>query len=339
MRPAGEKVVTLASIDVAVLGFGNVGRAFAQNVTAADRSSIRVRAVADSSGATLIDKPDNIAQLIRHKQSGLRIAEMIPGDEAMAPRELIQRLPALGITTLVECLPTNLVDGQPALDLIQAALRRGINVVTVDKGPLVHGFQLLNQAAQTGGSGFGFTGTVGVPIPEGLDRVIEIRGVLNGTSNYILSEMQEQDLPFDQALAQAQVEGIAEPLPSLDTEGWDTVCKVLILAKAVMRADVHLKDVTRIGIGPHTDSLIRTARASGRRVRLIGRARIWKGKVRVSVAPKLVDADSPFYSIGGTGKAALFKTAGGAYIASHAHSGRDAIAGTIVEDIMRILSR
>jgi homoserine dehydrogenase len=180
--------------------------------------------------------------------------------------------------------------------LVAAALEQGTNVVTVDKGPLVHGLDEMKEAALRGGTRFGYSGTTGVSIPDELasERVLEIRGVLNGTTNYILTEMQEREKSFEEALAYAQASGIAEPDPSLDVQGWDTASKILILAKSLMGAQAGLEEVSRIGIGPETESLIRVGRSSGRVVRLVGRARIWQGRVRLSVAPKLVGPDSPF---------------------------------------------
>jgi homoserine dehydrogenase len=161
---------------------------------------------------------------------------------------------------------------------------------------------------------------------------------LNGTTNYILTEMQEGERSFDEGLASAQANGIAEPDRSLDVQGWDTAMKILILAKTLMGADVGLAEVSRIGIGPETESLIKIGRDSGRRVRLVGRARIWQGRVRVSVAPKLLEPDSPFYSVSGTSKAAVFRTERKGQVLAQARSGRDAISQTIVDDIARIAS-
>jgi homoserine dehydrogenase len=262
-------------------------------------------------------------------------------DEAtLRTDEFLRALPSAGIGVLVESLPTSIHHGQPALDLITSALAQGTNVVTVDKGPLVHGLDLLTQAAARGGARFGFSGTTGVAIPDELasDRVLEIRGVLNGTTNYILTEMQEHLTSFDEALAAAQSDGIAEPDPSLDVEGWDTASKILILANSLMGANARLADVSRIGIGVETESLIKIARESGRVLRLVGRARIWQGRVRVSVAPKLIRPDSPFYSVSGTSKAAIFRTERQGEVLALGRSGRDAISETIVDDIARIVS-
>jgi homoserine dehydrogenase len=324
-------------INVAVLGLGNVGRAF---IDYARRQEVKivVRGVADSTGGLLARDPRVIERAVAYKASGGSIKEFAP-NEVIGSARFISELPREGVSALIESLPTNLADGEPALDLICSALRQGMNVVTVDKGPLVHGFEELMEAMNRGGSQLGYSGTTGVSPPSDLsgDRVLEIRGILNGTTNYILTEIQERAVSFDQALATAQAEGIAETDPSLDIEGWDTACKILILAKALMGADSRIASVSRIGIGPETESLIEAARARAARVKLIGRARIWQGRVRVSVAPKIITADSPFYSVSGTSKAAVFRTEAKGAVLSLARSGRDAISQIIIDDLLKVL--
>lgn len=334
----------MAQVNIALLGFGNVGLAFVRHVESGAVASpvrIRIRAVADSSGGLFLDNESSVERVVAHKESGRSLREFATGESIGDIHEFIRALCSTAIPLLVESLPTNITSGEPALGLLAAALEQGINVVTVDKGPLVHGFEALNEAARKSGARIGYSGTTGVTIPGNLanSRVLEIRGVLNGTTNYVLTEMHEHGRSFDDALASAQVEGIAEPDPSLDVQGWDTAAKILILAKSLMGAEVRLADVSRIGIGPETESLIRTARDSGRVVRLVGRARIWQGRVRVSVAPKLIGPDSPFYSISGASKAAVFRTEERGDVLAVARSGRDAISQTIMDDIAAITTR
>jgi len=330
-------------VDVALLGFGNVGRAFADYIgrMSDPRLRLRVRALADRSGGILVESDQALQRILDHKTASRPLRDLGGSATLTDLRAFIEQLPLAGVHVLVESLPTNLKDGQPALDLNRAALCAGLHVVTVDKGPLVHGFAALQQAAQAGGSRLGFTGTTGVSIPDELasERLIEIRGVLNGTTNYILTEMQERGASFDEALRSAQAAGVAEPDPSLDVDGWDTVVKTLILAQALMNADTRLDEVTRIGISRETDDLIRVGRDSHRVVRLVGRARLYQGRVRVSVVPKLVGEDSPFYAVNGTSKLAVFRTASKREVISAARSGRDAIAQTIVDDIVNVIAR
>src|SRR5215831_4606808 len=303
--------MTSTKVTVALLGLGNVGRAFLRYVNSVE-SPIRavVAAVADSSGGLFIKDQTDIDKVIAGKQSG-RTLDQFAGHELIRDVDsFIRALPNRGVSFLVESLPTNIVNGEPGLEFITEALAQGTNVITVDKGPLAHGFEELERAQRKGGTRIGYSGTTGVSIPDELanQSVLEIRGVLNGTTNYILTEMQESKTSFQEALARAQAEGIAEPDPSLDIEGWDTVVKMLILAKTLMGAETRLSEVSRIGIGAETESLIAIARTSGRVVRLVGRARIWQGRVRVSVAPKLVDPGTPFYDVSGTSKVAAFRT-------------------------------
>lgn len=331
----------MKTVDVALLGLGNVGRAFVRHLQSSDNSSgipLRIRAVADSSGGLYLKDDEQIESVLAHKESGHSLKDFAPADAISDSPDFINSLRPAAISVLIESLPTNLTDGQPALRLLTHALGSGINVVTVDKGPAVHGFDALRSAARTGNSRFAFSGTTGVPVPDELmgEEVIEIRGVLNGTTNYILTRMQERGASFADALRVAQANGIAEPDPSLDLEGWDTVSKTLILAKALMRARAGLEDVSRIGIGPETEELIRVGRESDRRVRLVGRARIYQGRVRVSVAPKLVAAESPFFSVAGTSKAAVLKTKDRREVLSYGRSGRDAISQTILDDVLKV---
>jgi homoserine dehydrogenase len=326
---------------IALLGFGNVGRSLARYI--AERESLTamldIAAVADSSGAAIVDSPSQMAALLAAKTQGRVIAQAAIGRPIPIQSDFLKAMPDLGIRVLVESLPTNIRNGQPALDMIRAALLQGSSVVTVDKGPMVRGFDELKQAGASSGARLAFTGTTGVAIPDqiGGKPVLEIRGVLNGTTNYILTQMQQSGAGFDEALSHAQRDGIAEPDPSLDVQGWDTACKILILARALMGAKAALEEVARKGIGPEIKLLIRQGKAMGRVVRLVGRARIWQGRVRVSVAPKLIDTGSPLYSVAGTSKAAVFTTADGDIVA-HCKSGRDSIAETIVEDILKVIT-
>lgn len=333
----------MKEIHIALLGFGNVGRAFVrylEKISESQNIKIHIRAVADSTGALMIRSPEQIPALLAHKEAGRSFKEFAPDELMRDAQQFINALRLANISCIVESLPTNITDGQPALDLLTQALSQGISVVTVDKGSLVHDFEALKNAARSGNSRFAFTGTTGVAIPDEIanDKVLEIRGVLNGTTNYILTAMQEQGLSFDEALAIAQRDGIAEPDPTLDVEGWDTACKILILAKALMNADAKLIDVSRIGISEATRKLIDNGRATNRIVRLVGRARIWQGRVRVSVAPKLLHADSPFYTVSGTSKAAVFRTAECGEVLSFARSGRDVISQIILQDILKVMS-
>jgi homoserine dehydrogenase len=326
------------SIRIAILGLGNVGRMLAR---AAEDHGLDLGAVADSSGGILVRQPEGLDALIRLKESGAEFREQRNHTFEPDLRAFIHSLRPAGISVLVECLPTNLRDGQPGIRLIDLSLSAGLHVVTVDKGPPALALEALEHTAKGAGVGLAYGGATGVRVPSDLRgaNVQEIRGILNGTTNYVLSRMQEDSLPFRDALALAQAQGIAEPDPARDIEGWDTACKILILAKTCMQSRATPAEVARSGIGPATQALIAEARNSGRVVKLVGRARRHQGRVRVSVAPKLVGPESPLFAVSGTSKAAVFCTAGGAEVLVSARSGRDEIVRTIVEDIFEVAGR
>ncbi len=322
--------VDINSVRVALLGFGTVGRAFA---TAA--RDVCIAAVADRSGAVLLERPGSLSQLLKHKLAGKPLRTCRSGEKVIDVPELLRHLPDLGIKVLVESLPSDLKSGQPALDWICASLELGVSVVTVDKGPLVNGYDRLLAAARAGKASLAFEGTTGVWPSTDVrgQEVTEIEGILNGTTNYILSSMCETGLGFEQALREAQRRGIAEPDPRLDLDGWDSAAKILILSRALMMARLDLASVSREGINPLTQSIVKKARSAGRVVRLLARARLESGEAKLSVSPEILSPESPFYSVSGTNKAAIFHTAehGGLFVSCN--SALDAISEIIMENI------
>jgi len=329
-------------IRIAILGFGNVGRALVRHLNKGllnERGKILVIGVADVSGALLLNSPDEIRVLRERVQEGRLLRDCAPRDSLMKVCDFLRSLPSAACDVLVECMPTNLTDGEPALSHLKAVLEEGISVVTVDKGPLVHGFAELSQAARRGRSRIAYGGTTGVrPPPEiGGADIQEVNGILNGTTNFVLTEMLENSITFDQALAAAKDKGIAETDSSLDIGGWDTSCKILILANEWMQAGAGLSDVARRGIGPETDALVCQARRSGAVVRLLARASKQEDRIGISVSPEIVGTESPFYPISGMAKGALFTTTDGGEFFSAGRSGLDSISQIILEDMHAVV--
>ncbi|MEM2648658.1 MAG: hypothetical protein QXS10_06270, partial [Candidatus Bathyarchaeia archaeon] len=120
------------------------------------------------------------------------------------------------------------------------------------------------------------------------DRIIRLSGILNGTTNYILSRMFFEEISFDIALKEAQEKGIAERDPSYDVDGIDAACKIVILANALMGRDAKLEDVERVGIRGITQEAISLAKKANYAIKLIGTI-----DRRLEVAPKLVPINHP----------------------------------------------
>jgi len=322
-------------VRIAILGFGTVGRAVARLCLARSLDTpfrIAVAAVADRRAGALLDNDEEAGRRLLAKENGLPLS----GEPEMG--RFLRSLRGWGVETLVEALPTDIRSGQPAVGLVLQALSLGLHVVTVDKGAVVHAMDRFQREARRSGVGFAFTGTTGIrppAFPPGCE-VVDIEGVLNGTTNHILSRMLDGTGSFAQALREAQESGIAEADPSLDVDGWDTAFKILLLAKQCMHTSATLSDVRLRGLGPAVEPLVAEARATGSAVRLIGAARLGQGGVRLSVSPEIVGPASPFLSVSGMAKAALFRTRKHGTFFSNAVSGLDAIARVVLADIVAV---
>jgi homoserine dehydrogenase len=216
---------------------------------------------------------------------------------------------------IVEATYTDIETGEPAYSHFKAALESGKHIVTTNKGPTALFFRELAALAKSKGVRFLYEGTVlsGTPTLNlndiclaGTD-VSEIRGILNGTTNFILTNM-EQGKSYEAALKEAQELGYAEAKPDADVEGWDALAKVVILAKSVMGADVGINDVDRTGITGITLDDIEQAKKEGKRWKLIGKVIRDGNTVRASVKPEKVKLTDPLASVGGATNALTFVT-------------------------------
>jgi homoserine dehydrogenase len=223
-------------------------------------------------------------------------------------------LAAARADVLFEATSLNVRDGQPAVDHIRAALEHGAHAITANKGPIVHAYCELRDLAAARGKRFLFESTVmdGVPIFSLFDELPAIRlqgfhGILNSTTNVILSEM-EQGLSFDEALKKAQAVGVAETEASHDIDGWDAAVKTAALITVLMDVPIRLVEIAREGIRELTPQALRNARRDGWPFKLVCRAQRSGSEVKASVAPEKVLATSPMAKIAGTSSYIYFET-------------------------------
>ena len=216
---------------------------------------------------------------------------------------------------MFENTPVNHATGQPAIDHIKAALELGMHVATANKGPVVHGYHELKTLASAKGKKFFFESTVmdGAPIFSLFRGALpgaklqSFRGVLNSTTNLILTRMEDGDT-FDSAVKYAQEIGIAETDPSGDVDGWDAAIKVAALTTVLMDIPLKVQDVEREGIRGITPGMIASARAHHQRYKLVCSAERTADGVKARVSPELVPQTSPMYEIAGTTSIVEFKT-------------------------------
>ena len=215
---------------------------------------------------------------------------------------------------LFEATSLNVENGQPAVDHIRAALEHGAHAITANKGPIVHAYRELRDLAATRGKRFLFESTVmdGVPVfslfPQlPLIHLQGFHGILNSTTNVILSEM-EQGLSFDDALKKAQAVGVAETDARQDIDGWDAAVKTAALITVLMDIPVRLDQIERDGIRDLTTSAVRNARRDGWAFKLVCRARRTADGVEASVKPEKVLSTQPMARITGTSSYIYFET-------------------------------
>ncbi|MFQ5815510.1 MAG: homoserine dehydrogenase [Candidatus Hydrothermarchaeaceae archaeon] len=301
---------------IQIIGFGNVGQGFAR-VLQDKRGYLRdkygmdpiVVSISDISGTALstdkkgLDLDKALEVMKEHGQ-----IRSYPGACEMTGMEALKEVDA---DLVLEVTPSNIKDGEPGLSHMLAAMDAEKHVVTSNKGPLALEFKRLKKKAESKGVEFRFEASVGGAMPiinlanEILsgDVIHAIEGILNGTTNYILSRMTKEGTPFELVLREAQELGIAEADPSYDVDGIDTASKLVILANAIMGIDASIRDVKICGIRRITPEAVRLAREGGYAIKLIGEVR----NSNLDVAPRLVPVNHPL-NVGGVLNVALFQT-------------------------------
>ena len=286
--------------DLALIGFGHVGRRFARLIEERrDWLSLdydldcRIVGIATRRhGAVFRDTGLDAVTMALKVEGGHPIVET--GFEAADSFDVMQRLSqsTAPLKVVIETTTLDIQAGQPAVDHVRAALQAGCHVTTANKGPTAFAHEELSALADDRGRSFLFEGAVmdGVPIfnlvRETLPavQITGFRGVVNSTTNHILSALEDGE-SFDAALERMQALGIAEADPSLDVDGWDAAAKTAALANVFMRARMTPQAVDREGIGPGTARLAMAAKARGARVRLVASAQTTADGVVTAVRP------------------------------------------------------
>ena len=258
------------------MGLGSVGRELIKlidrkrdDVQAQYDLSFKIVGIATGRHGILVD-PNGIDHI--YALSGQWSDRAWPSAE----ENRVKMIRECGADALVEMSPINRETGRPALDYLELALNLGMHAISANKGPVVHGYRQLSALAKERGKAFLFEATVmdGFPLLNlyreclPATRVLSFRGVLNSTTNLILTLMEE-GRTFDEAVQHAQEIGIAETDPSNDIDGWDSSVKVCVLSNVLMGADIRPWDVDRTGIRAITIEMIKAAQLARRKWRLV----------------------------------------------------------------------
>jgi homoserine dehydrogenase len=277
----------------------------------------RVVAISDKlKGSIVVPEGIEIPRLLALLAEGKRVEHYFREGataEIIDPLDMIDQCDA---DIIAELTYTDIKTGEPATSYIKKALRTGKHVVTSNKGPAALFFGELSKLARQNDLHFRIEGTVmsGTPVfslwESGLagNEVREVKGILNGTTNFILSQMELEGMEYGQALALAQKLGYAEADPTADVEGYDALAKIVILSNVLLGGELTPADVKREGISALNRDMIRAAKEQGFRYKLIAQSRKVGTKIEASVSPQRLSLADPLSGVMGAQNALTIDT-------------------------------
>ena len=309
--------------NLALIGFGTVGQGLCE-ILQSKRSSLfesrgfewNLVAVSDFvKGSVYCPDGLDVDALLALARAGRSLEEYGGSGEIHKGWDALKTAGETNAHTVCELSFTDVTTGEPAIGHCRAAIEAGKHIVTSNKGPAALRYAELDALAKIKGVRFMIEGTVmaGTPVlnlargPLAGCEIRSARGILNGTTNYILSEM-ESGAEYDDVLARAQELGYAEADPTGDVEGFDAMAKVVILANVVLGVPIGPADVERTGIAGITPEMIEEARIEKARWKLLGSVERGAEGIKASVAPGRVPLSHPLAGVMGATNALTFET-------------------------------
>ncbi len=305
---------------LAFIGFGVVGQGLAE-ILIKKKEDLQKRYDFDFEVVAISDMklgsvycPDGLdmEKIMDMVDEGVSLSKYPGCDTGWEPMKTIEETNA---DTIIEVTFTDMETGGPALDHVKAALKKGKNVVSTNKGPVAQKIKALQKTAEENDAYYKFEGTVlsGTPainlalMTLAGCEIKKVKGIVNGTTNYILTKMEE-GMGYEEALQKAQDLGYAEADPTGDVEGIDAQGKTLILANTLMNADLELEDIQRQGITRLTLDDIEEAKEEGYRWKLIAQAEKKDSRVEGKVSPEKIPSDHPLAGVMGPTNAITYTT-------------------------------
>jgi len=323
-----------------ICGFGTIGQSVAKIIKEKQEffeerygETLIVVGALDSRSFITDSEGLDADELIDSKKSTGRV-----GDKAYT--KIMEALDSVEFDILIEVTSTDIHTGGVGLDNIKYALKNGKDVVTANKGPLALKYKDLMRLADEHDRYLLFEGTVGGAMPIinlnkydlAGQKIKSIRGIFNGTCNYILTKMDDGQ-PFEQALREAQQQGYAEADPSGDVEGYDSACKVVILANSIFGRNATLDDVDITGITSINSDAVALAKANDMVIRLIGEV----SATKLEVAPRLIPRGHPLSLPGTLNTAEIITEYAGPITVSGIGAGGLETASAILSDLIDIM--
>lgn len=335
----------MKKVRLLLIGFGVIGRGFAQVLL--EKSAyikkrhgveLKVVGVGERDGCLVGEGGVDLKAALKAREGG-KWLDVLPQWKKIGSREMIDSVEA---EIAVEVVPSDIKTGEPGARLVEAALDKGLHVVSSDKCAIAHRYSKLRSLAAKRGKWLLYEGAAGGGMPlmnlfrECLqaDEVESMEGILNGTTNYVLTKMSRGGMDLETALREAQELGYAEADPTYDIEGIDAAAKAVILANDIMGWSKEFSDAEVTGIRGVTKEAVQLAKKNGYAIKLIAEI----GGGRLTVGPKLVPESHPL-NVGSNLNAVMLKTDVGrdVTIVGRGAGGRET-QSAVFSDVLRICS-
>ena len=308
---------------IGLVGCGTVGQGLLE-ILLKKKESLRekldfeakVVAISDMlKGSLIIPEGIAIERLLRLLEQGKKIGDYLEGKpndaERMDALEVIEKCDA---DIIAELTYTDIKTAEPATSHVKKALQTGKHVVTSNKGPAALFYEDLKKLAQENNLFFRIEGTVmsGTPVFNLFENsfagntIKQIKGILNGTTNFILTKMEEENMAYEDALKLAQNLGYAEADPTADVEGYDALAKIVILSNVLLGGNLSPSDAKREGITGLSKEKILEAKKKGYRYKLIASTRKENGGIEAGVSPQKLPLSDPLAGVMGANNALTF---------------------------------
>ena len=301
-----------SKIKIAILGFGNVGQAFAKLLTEKHTEilnklhcDVQVIAISTKSKGCLVNENGiNLENALSDLKKINKFNNMSSEYSEYSSMEVAERV---DYDVLIELTPLQILSGQPATNHIKTAFNRNKHAISANKGPIAWAFEDLIKLADEKEVLFYYETTVmdGTPVFNLVDetlklcRVTEVKGILNSTTNFVLEELAKGKL-YDDVIKEGKERGFVEADPSMDIEGWDAAAKLAALLNVLMRANITPLDVDRKGIENITLEHIKEAEKRGNVFKLICYGGIENNEIVAKVRPEEISKKDLLSSINGT---------------------------------------
>jgi homoserine dehydrogenase len=269
------------------MGFGNIGVGTYQGI------EINHDAIAAKTGLDL--------RVVKIAELDIDRPRPVSPDRSLFTKDSNEVFQDPSIDVVVE-----LIGGiEPATTFMIEAMKHGKHVVTANKAAIAANYEKLTDAAKEAGVLFRFEASVGggIPVINAITTVLqsnqieEVTGIMNGTTNFILTQMTQAGRPYADILKEAQEKGFAEADPTADVEGIDIANKLSILISLCFDERVRIEDIPTTGITGVTPEDIEQAKAEGKVIKMLAHAAKEDGKVVCSIAPTRIDTDHPLASV------------------------------------------